>query len=563
MRTIKWALAALGLVCLPAAPAGAAAYILGDSLGLGVSMAAKLKNLSKLSVHIRGSKALEQFTQTPPGSTAFLVLGTNDAHGSIARLDKSIEAIVVAAERKNIKLIWMGPPCIRQSWDARARELDAILRAHDEKSLLRFVMCGSVDDGKSTLVGRLLYESQLLFEDQLAALEADSKRLGSQGAELDYALILDGLQAEREQGTTIDIAYRRLKLHEFLIRFDLSHPLLRAYRDRKVCMVNNFRSDVAQKKAIFDLLTDETITAGFPAAEKKAIREFIPWTRVVSGTKTTYGQQQVDLPEFILKNREKLVLRPNDDSTDASAFVGTEVDDSRWERALKTAMRNPYVVQEMVEPVYETFPLLQYGHLLGAGLAGRCAVEGEGDPFVGPGAGLIHHSLGQLARGLHVRRVVHQHQRLERRVGASAADGAGLAVRCVERAQRRRRAGALPEGVQAAAMDLLRAAVRGEMDRVAARVADRFPQSGGLRGFNARNHRKDVLFDPPPGPRGRRSTPDSAMRPRAQKCLVMALALCRSTLGRHHPRRRVIQYPGAARFDREAAPYWIPRFRGV
>jgi hypothetical protein len=139
MRTIKWALFALGLVCLPAAPAGATAYVLGDSLGLGISQAAKLKNLSKLSVHIRGPKAVEQFAHTPPGSTAFLSLGTNDAHGSIARLDKSIDAIVRAAERKNIKLIWMGPPCIRQSWDTRARELDSILRTKLASTSVHYV----------------------------------------------------------------------------------------------------------------------------------------------------------------------------------------------------------------------------------------------------------------------------------------------------------------------------------------------------------------------------------------------------------------------------------------
>jgi bifunctional enzyme CysN/CysC len=86
--------------------------------------------------------------------------------------------------------------------------MDAILRAHDAKSLLRFVMCGSVDDGKSTLIGRLLYESQALFVDQLAALEADSKASGTQGERLDFALLLDGLAAEREQGITIDVAYR-------------------------------------------------------------------------------------------------------------------------------------------------------------------------------------------------------------------------------------------------------------------------------------------------------------------------------------------------------------------
>ncbi|HEY2771395.1 MAG TPA: sulfate adenylyltransferase subunit CysN [Solirubrobacteraceae bacterium] len=87
-------------------------------------------------------------------------------------------------------------------------DLDAIIRAHNEKTLLRFVMCGSVDDGKSTLIGRLLYESQALFVDQVAALEADSKTAGTQGEELDLALLLDGLAAEREQGITIDVAYR-------------------------------------------------------------------------------------------------------------------------------------------------------------------------------------------------------------------------------------------------------------------------------------------------------------------------------------------------------------------
>src|SRR4051794_25059393 len=88
------------------------------------------------------------------------------------------------------------------------RDILAYLEAHEHKSLLRFITCGSVDDGKSTLIGRLLFESQLLFEDHLAALEADSKRVGTQGDDLDFALLLDGLAAEREQGITIDVAYR-------------------------------------------------------------------------------------------------------------------------------------------------------------------------------------------------------------------------------------------------------------------------------------------------------------------------------------------------------------------
>ena len=87
-------------------------------------------------------------------------------------------------------------------------DIDSYLKSHEEKSLLRFITCGSVDDGKSTLIGRMLYESQMLFDDQLSALKHDSKKIGTQGNEIDFALLVDGLAAEREQGITIDVAYR-------------------------------------------------------------------------------------------------------------------------------------------------------------------------------------------------------------------------------------------------------------------------------------------------------------------------------------------------------------------
>ena len=89
-----------------------------------------------------------------------------------------------------------------------AEDISAYLEAHENKSLLRFITCGSVDDGKSTLIGRLLYDSKMIFEDQLDALESDSKRHGTQGENIDFALLVDGLSAEREQGITIDVAYR-------------------------------------------------------------------------------------------------------------------------------------------------------------------------------------------------------------------------------------------------------------------------------------------------------------------------------------------------------------------
>jgi uncharacterized circularly permuted ATP-grasp superfamily protein len=161
----------------------------------------------------------------------------------------------------------------------------------------------------------------------------------------------------------IDLVYRRLGVQEFLVRFELTHPLVRAYRDHSVCVVNSFRSELAHKKAMFGLLTDETLTAKFPASERKAIRDHVPWTRLVSATKTTYEERPVDLPEFIVQNRERFALKPNDDYGDQHSYFGWEMDAPAWERAVKQAMRTPYVAQERVEAARSVFPLMTFGHL--------------------------------------------------------------------------------------------------------------------------------------------------------------------------------------------------------
>jgi hypothetical protein len=161
----------------------------------------------------------------------------------------------------------------------------------------------------------------------------------------------------------IDLVYRRLGVQEFLIRFDLTHPLVQAYRDRAVCVVNSFRSELAHKKAMFGLLTDESLTAKFPLAERKAIREHVPWTRLVHAGKTTYGEKTIDLMEFAIQNREKLALKPNDDYSDLHTYFGWEMEASDWERALKQATRAPYVLQERVEPVRQVFPVMSFGNL--------------------------------------------------------------------------------------------------------------------------------------------------------------------------------------------------------
>jgi hypothetical protein len=161
----------------------------------------------------------------------------------------------------------------------------------------------------------------------------------------------------------IDLVFRRVSTREILTRWDLSHPLLRAYRDGTVCVVNSFRAEFAQRRALFDLLTDETVTAHLPTADRKLIRNSIAWTRVVVPRKTMHGDKQVDLPEFILNQREHLALLPNEDSSDQRIYIGAEMTAAAWDRALKLALRTPYVVQERSSPVHESFPLFQYGEL--------------------------------------------------------------------------------------------------------------------------------------------------------------------------------------------------------
>jgi hypothetical protein len=164
----------------------------------------------------------------------------------------------------------------------------------------------------------------------------------------------------------IDLLWRNVRAHEFLMHFDLRHALVRAYRDRAVCVVNSFRAELTRKRALLALLTDEQVTAKFPAAERHAIKSAVPWTRLVSQSKTHHNGTLVDLPEFILKNREQLVLRPNDGSLDAEApaYDGASTSERDWARALRTALGHGYVVQQRGERESASFPMDQYGDLV-------------------------------------------------------------------------------------------------------------------------------------------------------------------------------------------------------
>src|ERR1700674_4403034 len=124
---LRPAIFAISVLAVPAAAAASPAVI-GDSLGVGVSMASGLKGFAANGVSIRGPRVIEQIKKLGPGTVAYMSLGTNDAVGSVKGLEKSIDAVIAAAARARVKLVWLGPPCVNKAWDKNARELDGMLR---------------------------------------------------------------------------------------------------------------------------------------------------------------------------------------------------------------------------------------------------------------------------------------------------------------------------------------------------------------------------------------------------------------------------------------------------
>ena len=158
----------------------------------------------------------------------------------------------------------------------------------------------------------------------------------------------------------IDIAYKRLLVNEYLPIMRESPALLDAYRAGAICMVNSFRSKLIHKKALFAVLTDQRRAALFTSEEQQAIRKHVPWTRLVRAGKSDYLGKEIDLLEYVNANRDKLVLKPNDDYGGHGITIGWNSDEIRWEEALRSALVNgDYLAQERVPTARETFPALK------------------------------------------------------------------------------------------------------------------------------------------------------------------------------------------------------------
>ncbi|MBA3558007.1 MAG: circularly permuted type 2 ATP-grasp protein [Gemmatimonadaceae bacterium] len=162
----------------------------------------------------------------------------------------------------------------------------------------------------------------------------------------------------------ITLIYKRVLISELVERGGIGHPVIRAVRDGAVCMVNPFACKINHKKASLAVLTDERNASLFTGEEQAAITAHIPWTRVVEERKTSFEDREVDLVPFSLENREQLVLKPNDEYGGKGIVLGWEVNASEWEEAMRSALAEPYIVQERIVLPKEPYPSLADGRVV-------------------------------------------------------------------------------------------------------------------------------------------------------------------------------------------------------
>lgn len=162
----------------------------------------------------------------------------------------------------------------------------------------------------------------------------------------------------------IDLIYKRVLLHELVERGGIDHPILRAFRDGKVCMVNPPACKILHKKASLAVLHDERNSYLFSNEEQEAIDLTIPWTRVVEERHTTHSGDDVDLLPFIADNKDQLVLKPNDEYGGKGIVLGWEVDDATWLKSIQTALSEPYIVQQRIALPKEDYPSFVDGKVM-------------------------------------------------------------------------------------------------------------------------------------------------------------------------------------------------------
>jgi hypothetical protein len=197
----------------------------------------------------------------------------------------------------------------------------------------------------------------MLFQDYFA----------SQGFE---CVIADPRQLEYRNGqllvdriNPVQLVYKRVLLSELVTREGTDHPVIRAVREHAVCMVNPFPCKLLHKKSSLAVLSDEANAGLFSPEERRAIEDYIPWTRNVVERQTFYRGQKIDLLPYLSRNKDEFVLKPNDEYGGKGIVLGWETGQSQWEAALQTALSEPYIVQQRVHVPSEPYPSLVEGQV--------------------------------------------------------------------------------------------------------------------------------------------------------------------------------------------------------
>jgi hypothetical protein len=164
-------------------------------------------------------------------------------------------------------------------------------------------------------------------------------------------------------GAPVDLIYKRVLISELVDRGGMDHPVVRAVRDRAVCMVNSFRCKILHKKTSLAVLSDERNSGLFTAEERSAIDAHIPWTRRVEERRTQHQGQPIDLIPYVLAHRERFVLKPDDEYGGKGIILGWETAPPEWERAIMGAIAEPSVIQDRVSIPSEPYPSLEEGHV--------------------------------------------------------------------------------------------------------------------------------------------------------------------------------------------------------
>ena len=257
--------------------------------------------------------------------------------------------------------VFYALPAVRafvRRWDvrplpARHNILHALLTAHEAWSGTREIPRVAVLDWLDVPTRREF----TLFQEYAARQGVPCIVADPRSAELRAGtLTLDG--------TPVDLIYKRVLINELIERCGVEHAVVRAVRERAVCMVNPFACKILHKKASLAVLSDERNAGLFPPQQRQVIAANVPWTRVVEERRTTFGGDTIDLIPFVAEHKDQLVLKPNDEYGGKGIVLGWEVDDAAWTEALHGALREAYIVQERVALPSEPYPSLVDGRLL-------------------------------------------------------------------------------------------------------------------------------------------------------------------------------------------------------